>query len=170
MCSSDLFAVLAGRPGFPAGLIPFSMLVLMETFASYILILAVALISESQGWTIGATVFGELFLQVIMYVASHDSTIAATMKGNRIVWSPPAVHILLGEVGTILLMLGLTLWGVRETPSKRLATLGPHGDVECVFKIGRRFAQAELLFLEGQVRLVVLVKADAHTEPHWPRR
>lgn len=104
------FAVLAGRTGFPAGLIPFSLLVLMETFASYILILAVALISESQGWTIGATVVGELFLQVIMYVASHDPTIAATMKGNRLVWSPPAVHLLLGEVGTIVLLLGLTFW------------------------------------------------------------
>ncbi len=104
------FAVLAGRTGFPAGLIPFSLLVLMETFASYVLILAVALISESQGWTIGATVVGELFLQVIMYVASHDSTIAATMKGNRIVWSPPAVHLLLGEVGAIVVLLGLTFW------------------------------------------------------------
>jgi ABC-type transport system involved in multi-copper enzyme maturation permease subunit len=104
------FAVLAGRTGFPAGLIPFSLLVLMETFASYALILAVALISESQGWTIAATVVGELSLQGIMYFASHEPAIAGTMKGNRIVWSPPAVHMLLGEVATILLLLGLTFF------------------------------------------------------------
>jgi ABC-2 type transport system permease protein len=104
------FAVLAGRTGYPAGLIPFSLLVLMEIFASYCLILAVALISESQGWTIGATVFGELALQGVMYYVSHEPTIAATMKGNRIVWSPPALHLLLGEVATILLLLGLTFW------------------------------------------------------------
>jgi ABC-2 type transport system permease protein len=104
------FAVLAGRAGFPAGLIPFSLLVLMEIFASYCLILAVALVSESQGWTIGATVFGELALQGVLYYVSHEPTINATMKGNRIVWSPPALHLLLGEVATILLLLGLTFW------------------------------------------------------------
>jgi ABC-2 type transport system permease protein len=104
------FAVLAGRAGYPAGLIPFSLLVLMEIFASYVLILAVALISESQGWTIGATVFGELALQGVLYYVSHQPTINATMKGNRIVWSPPALHLLLGEVATILLLLGLTFW------------------------------------------------------------
>jgi hypothetical protein len=57
-----------------------------------------------------ATVVGELSLQGIMYFASHEPAIAGTMKGNRIVWSPPAVHMLLGEVAIILLMLGLTFW------------------------------------------------------------
>jgi ABC-2 type transport system permease protein len=104
------FAVLAGRTGYPAGLIPYSLLVLMEILASYCLILAVALISESQGWTIGATVFGELALQGVMYYVSHEPAIASTMKGNRIVWSPPAVHLLLGEAATIVVLLGLTFW------------------------------------------------------------
>src|SRR5262245_26716841 len=50
----------------------------------------------------------------------------------------------------------------------RLATLGTHGHVERVFEIGRRFTQAELLFVEGQVRLVVLVEADTNAEPYRP--
>jgi ABC-2 type transport system permease protein len=108
--TAGTLAVLAGRAGYPAGFIPFSVLVLMEIFASYVLILAVALISESQGWTIGATVFGELALQGVLYYLSHEPTINATMKGNRIVWSPPALHLLLGEIAASVLLLGLTFW------------------------------------------------------------
>ena len=57
---------------------------------------------------------------------------------------------------------------VLSTPARRLSTLDTHRDVEREFKIGRRFAHAELLLLEDQVRLVVLVEANAHAEPHRP--
>jgi ABC-2 type transport system permease protein len=108
--TAGTFAVIAGRPWLPDGLIPFALILLMEIFAGYCLILAVALVSESQAWTVGAMVFGNLFIQGFMYYVSHIPAIAATMKGNRIIWSPPAVALLAGESATILLLLGLTFW------------------------------------------------------------
>ncbi len=104
------FAVIVGRVGMPHGLIPFATLVLVEIFASYCLILAVALVSESQGWTIGAIIFGNLFVQGFLYYVSHIPAIAATLKGPSILWSRPAVTLLLAEVAVILLLLGLTFW------------------------------------------------------------
>lgn len=104
------FAVVAERPWLPDGLIPFAALVLMELFASYCLTLAVALVSESQAWTIGAMVFGNLFLQAFLYGVSHHPTLGPAMKVDRIVWSLPAVTLLLAEAAVILLLLGLTFW------------------------------------------------------------
>jgi ABC-type transport system involved in multi-copper enzyme maturation permease subunit len=108
--TAGILAMLAVRTGYPAGAIQFYFLVAMELFASYCLVLAVALISESQGATIGATVFGNLFLQAFLYKVSRIPAIAATLKGDRAVWSPPATHVLLGEIAVIVVLLGLTFW------------------------------------------------------------
>ncbi|HXU33139.1 MAG TPA: ABC transporter permease [Thermoanaerobaculia bacterium] len=104
------FAVIAGNAALPDGLIPFTGIVLLEIFASSFLILAVALISESQSWTIGAIVFGNLFFQGFLYYVSHIPSIGQTMNGPRIVWSPAAVNLLVGEIVSIALMVGLTFW------------------------------------------------------------
>ena len=108
--SLGTFAVIAGRAGVPDGLIPFAALLLVEIFAGYCLLLAVALVSESQGWAIGAIIFGNLFFQAFMYYVSHHPAIAAAMKGDGIHWSQPAVTLLLGEFAVIVLLLGLTFF------------------------------------------------------------
>ncbi|MEP7010254.1 MAG: ABC-2 transporter permease [Acidobacteriota bacterium] len=104
------FVVIAVKPGLPDGLIPFTAIILLELFASSVLILSVALVSESQNWTIGAIVFGNLFFQGFLYTVSHLPSIAQTMKGSRIVWSPAALTLLVGEVAAIALMVGSTFW------------------------------------------------------------
>jgi len=108
--SLGTFAVIAGRAGVPDGLIPFATLLLVEIFAGYCLLLAVALVSESQGWAIGAIVFGNLFFQGFMYHVSHVPSIAAAMKGDGIRWSQTAVTLLLAEFAVIVLLLGLTFF------------------------------------------------------------
>lgn len=104
------FAVIAGSAALPDGLIPFTAIVLLEIFASSVLILSVALVSESQNWTIGAIVFGNLFFQGFLYFVSHLPDIAQTMNGPRIVWSSAAVTLLAAEIATIALLVGLTFW------------------------------------------------------------
>ncbi len=104
------FAVIAGSAALPDGLIPFVAIVLMEIFVSSLLILSVALVSESQNWTIGAIVFGNLFFQGFLYYVSHLPTIAAAMEAPRIVWSPAAVTLLVAEIATLAVMVGLTYW------------------------------------------------------------
>ena len=104
------FAVIAGSAALPDGLIPFCAIVLLEIFASSVLILAVALVSESQNWTIGAIVFGNLFFQGFLYSVSHLPEIAEAMKGSRIVWSPTAVTLLGAEAAAIVALVALTFW------------------------------------------------------------
>ncbi|HKI00712.1 MAG TPA: hypothetical protein VKK31_01910 [Thermoanaerobaculia bacterium] len=104
------FALIAGSAALPDGLIPFTAVVLTEIFVSTCLILAVALVSESQGWTIGAIVLGNLGFNGFLYFVSHIPSMGSTMKGPDIIWNQAAVTLLLAELAAVLLLLGLTFW------------------------------------------------------------
>jgi|CXWL01.1.fsa_nt_gi ABC-type transport system involved in multi-copper enzyme maturation permease subunit len=103
-------AVIAGRAALPDGLIPFTVLVLGEILVATCLILAVALVSESQGWTIGAIVAGNLGFQAFLYGVSHLPSISQAMKGQDIVWSPAAVGILTAELAAVVALLAATFY------------------------------------------------------------
>jgi hypothetical protein len=45
-------AVIGGRSAVPDGLIPFSTVILTEIFTAYVIVLAVAIVSESMAWTV----------------------------------------------------------------------------------------------------------------------
>lgn len=103
-------AVLAGRGAIPDGLIPFAVVVLIQTFVGYCLTLALALVSESQAWTVGGIVASNLLLQAVIHGAAHTPSIARHMSGNTIVWSPAILGVLGAEVLAILLLLALTFY------------------------------------------------------------
>lgn len=99
-----------GSPKGPHGLIPFAVIILTELFVSYSLTLAVAIVTESEGWTIGMIISGNLFLQGFLYVVARMPGIGGNMGGTRAVWSEPAVLLLLCELAAIPLILGLTYY------------------------------------------------------------
>lgn len=102
--------VIAGRGSVPDGLIPFAAVILGEIFFGYCLTLCVAIVSESQGWTIGAMIVANLLLQAVMYAVSHAPAVDRVMKTDAIVWQQPISGLLAAEIGSILLMLGLTFY------------------------------------------------------------
>lgn len=103
-------AIIWLTPDIPDGLIPFVVLLFTEILVGYCLLLAVALVSESTGWTITALVVGNLSFQFFMYAVSHIDGIASGMKGALAVWSQPAVLLLAGQALSIALMLILTFY------------------------------------------------------------
>ena len=105
-----LAAVALFTIGNAGGVIPFTVLLVTELFASYTLLLAVSVVSESQSWSIGAMVFGNLFLQAYFYWITHNQSIMGTIKGHVAIWSSTAVAILVGEIALILLLIGLTFF------------------------------------------------------------
>lgn len=102
--------LLGSHAHLPGGLIPFATLALTEILVSSCLLVGVALVSDSLGWTIGVMVCANLFFQLFLYSISHIPSIAKSMNGPRAVWSPAAVALLLAEVAAIGLLLGLTLF------------------------------------------------------------
>lgn len=103
-------AVIAGREAIEDGLIPYAAIILTWILVGYTLILAVALVSESQAWAIAAMVVSNLAFQAVLYGVSHVPSIAATMKGDVAVWSPAARGLLGAELAAVALVLGLTFF------------------------------------------------------------
>jgi len=90
------------------GMLPYAVIMSTEILLSTCLILAVALITESQGWTVAAIMAGNLAVNGIGYVVAHIAGIAKGMWGSTIQWSGAASTLLLGEFTTIALLLGVT--------------------------------------------------------------
>jgi ABC-2 type transport system permease protein len=104
-------ALLAVRTRLSAaGLIPFAAVALTEILVGSCLMVAVALVSESLEWTVGAIVLTNLMFQGFLYWVSHIPSMAAAMKSGTVTWSALAIELLLGEAGAILLLLGLTFY------------------------------------------------------------
>jgi hypothetical protein len=92
------------------GLVPYAVIMSTEILLSTCLILAVALITESQGWTVAAIMAGNVGVNGIGYVVAHISGIAKGMWGSTIQWSRAASTVLLVEFTTVALLLGVTFF------------------------------------------------------------
>ena len=101
-------AMIMFVPDIPDGLIPFVVVIMGEIFVSYCLLLAVALVSESQGWAIGAIITGNLRFQAFLYWVSHIPGVQAANQSTSLVWDHSIVNILIAEIVTIALLLGVT--------------------------------------------------------------
>ncbi|HYI12402.1 MAG TPA: hypothetical protein VEK57_25335 [Thermoanaerobaculia bacterium] len=98
--------LLLGTEGARSGaLIPFTLIILTELLTAYVLVLTVAIVTESQGWTIGVLVLTNLFFQGFLYWVSHLPAIARGMKGRGAVWDQTAVTLLAAEVGISILLI-----------------------------------------------------------------
>ena len=92
------------------GLVPYTAIMSVEILLSTCLILAVALITESQGWAVAAIMVGNLAVNGIGYVVAHIGGIAKGMWGPTIQWSGAASAVLLAELTTVALLLGGTFF------------------------------------------------------------
>ncbi len=79
-----------------------------EILVSTSLVIAVAIISESPGWTIAAIMLGNLALNGFGYYVAHIASIGQTMWTRRFQWSPASTTILLAELATLALLLSAT--------------------------------------------------------------
>lgn len=92
------------------GLIPFTAIMSTEILVSTCLVAAVALITESQGWTIAAIMFGNIAINVVGYLVAHVKSIADTMFGPTLRWTGAASALLFLEFAIIALLIGGTFF------------------------------------------------------------
>jgi hypothetical protein len=85
-------------------------MILLEILLGFCLILAVALMTESQAWTIGAVVVSNLALQGFMAFVSNLPGVASTIRGSSIVWDNTSILIVVAEFMVMLVLLGVTFY------------------------------------------------------------
>jgi ABC-2 type transport system permease protein len=103
-------ALFAIPHGIPHGLLPFTLIMSVEILVSTCLIICVAVVTESQGRTVGAIMVGNVGFNIFGYLAAHMAGIARGMSGQALMWSSTATTLLSVEFGSIALLLGATFF------------------------------------------------------------
>ena len=101
-------AVIMASP-LPDGLIPIAVVMLIEVLLNICLMLSVALISESSGWTIGALMVGNVGFNAILFYLANQTSMGATMQSPVAVWTPLVFGLITLEAVIIVAMLSLTI-------------------------------------------------------------
>ena len=92
------------------GLVPFTAIMATEILVSTCFIIAVSVITESQGWMIAAIMIGNVALNAVGYLVAHIPSIARGMEGSSIQWTPVASALLFAELAMIALLIGGTFF------------------------------------------------------------
>jgi len=103
-------ALILTRESLPDGLLPFSMIVLTELFVANVLILAVALITESEAWTIVVMAVCNVCISIFMFFIKSLPTIGDHIAGPTAVWNGTAVTAIVLEVLIIFLLIAITFF------------------------------------------------------------
>jgi hypothetical protein len=103
-------ALIEVRGFLPKGSIPFAVIVLLLPFVGFCLITGCALVGESEGWAIAATVVCNSSYWLAWFLMARVPELMAQAKGNTPVWSGLALSIMAGEAGTIAAALALTFY------------------------------------------------------------
>ena len=92
------------------GLFAFTVIMAVEILVGTCLLITVALVTESKGWTISAMVTANIAINVVGYLVAHIPGISNGMWGTKILWTPSATISLIVEFALIALMLGLAFF------------------------------------------------------------
>jgi len=97
-------------PGATHGLVPYTAIMALEMLITTSLIVAAGIITESQAWTTAGIFCSSLGINLLGYVFAHVPGIAKYMWGTRVYWSSTAWIILICELLTVPLLLGVTFF------------------------------------------------------------
>jgi ABC-type transport system involved in multi-copper enzyme maturation permease subunit len=101
-------AMLWISPDHKQGMIPYVAIMATEMLVATCLIAAVALITESQPWTVACIMVGNVAFNLVGYIVAHIPSIARTLFGPTLQWNATSVGLLLAEFASAALMLSLT--------------------------------------------------------------
>lgn len=98
------------RPGVPHGMIPMAVLTLTEILVGSALVLTVAIMTESETFTVAALLTGNLALNAVIFMLARVPSIGGTMKSDSLAWSPAALTALGVELSIIAGLVALTFF------------------------------------------------------------
>ena len=94
----------------PHGIIPLMLILFGLPLVGFCVKAGAALVSESEGWTIAATILCNSSYGLGWYFIIRNPTINGALKSPVAVWSSPVLMILGGEAAALVLILGITFW------------------------------------------------------------
>jgi ABC-2 type transport system permease protein len=98
------------RPEVPHGIIPVMLILFGLPLVGFCAIAGAALVSETEGWTIAATIVCNSSYGIGWFLIIRNPAISGTLKSPVPVWNSPVLMILGGEIAAIVLTLGITFF------------------------------------------------------------
>ena len=102
--------LIIARGVLPHGTIPITLIITTLPFVGFCIITGTALVGESEGWGIAATVVCNSSYGLTWYFLMRLPALTADLKGNVAVWNPTVMTILAIEFALIALSLGLSYY------------------------------------------------------------
>lgn len=101
--------VIASDNHLSGGLAPFAVMVLLELFAAYAVTLAVAMVTESEVWTIVVVTVLNIGISIFMNIVGGLSAVGPYLEGPDPVWNATVLGIVGAEIAVIVVAIGVTL-------------------------------------------------------------
>ena len=94
----------------PDGLMPFALIILLELMVTYLLILAIALVTESELYSIVVMTITNIGISLFMFFISNIDDIGQYMQDAQAHWNTTAMSIIGLELLSANLIIGTTLY------------------------------------------------------------
>ncbi len=94
----------------PPGVIPLLLIIAMLPLIGFCLISAAALLAESEGWMMAASIVCNSSYWFAWYLLARIPTLLTHWKSPVPVWNPASVIVLSGELGLIALIVAVSLF------------------------------------------------------------
>jgi ABC-2 type transport system permease protein len=107
--SLGALAVIGFTP-LPDGLVVFALLVFGHVLLAYSVSLAMAMAVESEGWNTFVMIASMVLINPFIMLLGQIPVISENIKTNAIVWSTPAVSILIAQVVLSVVVILATGW------------------------------------------------------------
>jgi ABC-2 type transport system permease protein len=94
----------------PRGIIPLMIVLAGMTFIGFSVMAAVALVTETEGWSIAASVVCNSSYSIAWYFVIRNPGVNGDLKSPTAVWNPTMLRLLAGEFAVIAIVLGITFY------------------------------------------------------------
>lgn len=104
-----LYAITS-HPGIPHGVIPMLFVLVGLVFVGFTVIVAAAMVGETEAWTTPATILANSTYGIGWYLIVRLPAVNKDLKSPTVVWSPIMLNFLTIEFVLIAMILGLTFY------------------------------------------------------------
>ncbi len=92
------------------GMMPFVIIILLEMFIVYAVLFTVAILSESEAWTIGASAIATTSFTLVIVGLMKTPDIGEHMQASAAVWNSTAIQIIVFEIAAIIILFAATFY------------------------------------------------------------
>ena len=103
-------SLILGRSGIPHGIIPLTLILVTAPLVGLCVMIAVALVGESEGWVMGATLAVNVSYSFCWPLIFSNAELRGGLGSPTPIWSPTVLTVLGSEFSAIAVILAITFY------------------------------------------------------------